>query len=160
MDLNTIDTICCQSMFVQEHVDTVTCTYTGIGTRQVRFRPFQLICTILYSSSQFSLFTLPDISSISGNLAESCYLLRRDLFPWLTQNILWHIFSTWSCGRGGQRGLTAKQVPGGVRVPRDLLSLPLRFINIFPLLSPLSSAIYRWLRAPASGNMVNRGGRI
>lgn len=46
------------------------------------------------------------------------------LFPWLIQNILWHIFSTGSCGRGGQRGRMAKQVPRGGWSPRlELLSL-------------------------------------
>lgn len=110
---------------------------------------FQTISAV--SSPRFKLFlflySLPDIKSISGNLAESRYLLRHGLFPWLTQNIFWHIFSTGSWGRGGQRGPTAKQVPGGVRVPAGTSCLfPLLHYHLPPSVSPF---IYSLSLAPS-----------
>lgn len=113
------------------------------------------------SSCLYFLFTLPSIKHTSGNLAESRYRLRHGLFPWLTQNIFWHIFSTGSCGRGGQRGLTAKQAPWDVRVPTGTPCLfpPLHY-HLPPFSLPFHLRSIAGSKLLSSGNMVNRGGRL
>lgn len=71
-----------------------------------------------------ALFRIQPTSKAWAVIWQKAVICSDGLFPWLTQNILWHIFSTGSCGRGGQRGRMAKQVPrGGPSPRRELLSL-------------------------------------
>lgn len=76
----------------------------------------------------------PHIKSTGGHLAAVRYRPRRDPFPWLTQNILRHVVSAGSCGRGP----TAELVPGeaaGTGVPSETpVSTPsVGLITIFPV---------------------------